>query len=150
MESSEILELINSFGVRKARGYDEISIRTIKENKLSLVPVLTHLINLTIKSSEFPDCLKIARVTPLFKKGDVSDPNNYRPISILPALSKIVEKVLSIQIQNYLDSNNIITQFQYGFRKGKSTTDAISTLLEKLYKNFDEGSVMQWSIFRLF
>ena len=68
VESSEILELINSFGVRKARGYDEISIRTIKENKLSLVPVLTHLINLTIKSSEFPDGLKIARVTPLFKK----------------------------------------------------------------------------------
>lgn len=101
------------------------------------------LTNLVIKNSEFPDCLKVARVTPLFKKGDPTDPNNYRPISILPSLSKIVEKILSSQVRTYLDSNHMITKFQFGFTRGKSTTDAINILLEKFYHNFDEGKVTQ-------
>ena len=73
------MELILSFSVRKARGYDGISLRTIKKIKFSLVPVLTYLIKLTFKSSKFPDCLKISRVTD-------SIIYNYRPFSILPAL----------------------------------------------------------------
>ena len=69
---------------------------------------------------------KLPELPPGSKKVILSDPNNYRPISILPALSKIVEKVLSTQTRNYLESEDMITKFQFGFRKGKSTSDVLS------------------------
>lgn len=143
IDSYQTLQIIDSFTLPKATGYDNISLRALKENKLVLIPILTHLINIVIQKSSFPDCLKIARVTPLFKKGNKSDPTNYRPISILPALSKILEKCLSIQIQNYLELNNILSPKQFGFRKGKSTTGAINCLMEFLYTNFDQSKITQ-------
>ena len=79
-------------------GYDGISMAIIKDNKTILAEVLTHMINTIIRTSKFPDSQKIARVRPLHKKGDKSDRNNYRPISILTAISKITEKVLAIQL----------------------------------------------------
>ena len=139
----QTLQIIDSFSLPKATGYDRISLRAIKENKLVLIPVLTHLINLVIQQSNFPNCLKIARVTPLFKKGNRSDPSNYRPISILPALSKILEKCLSLQIRDFLETNNILSPKQFGFRKGKSTTTAINSLMEFLYTNLDQSNITQ-------
>ena len=138
-----ILKIIESTSAKKATGPDNISVRALKENKLTLTPVLTHLTNLIIKNSLFPDCLKVARVKPLFKKGDKTDQNNYRPISILNSISKIVERVLSFQIRDFLESNNLLTEFQFGFRQNLSTTDAINKIMEKLYTNFDQSKITQ-------
>ena len=80
---------------KNAVGCDQISMKVLKDHSKTLVPILTHL---TIKTSTFPDSQKIARVGQIHKKGDKAELNNYRPISILTATSKIVEKVLSFQL----------------------------------------------------
>ena len=81
-----------------------------------LVPILGSLINLVTETSVFPDCLKIASVTPILKKkGDQESLNNYRPISVLSTVAKIVEKNLSNQIMNLSESNFTLTECQFGF-----------------------------------
>ena len=88
------------------------------------------MINLIVRTSEFPDSQKIARVRPLHKKGDNFDCNNYRPISILTAISKVAEKVLAIQLRFYLENSNILIDSQFGFSEKRNTNSAISRLME--------------------
>ena len=135
----EVFSIINQLNT--ATGYDKISVKLLKENLLTLTPVLTFLINLAISTSTFPDCLKTARVTALHKKGSKLDLTNYRPISILPVLSKVLEKVMARQIRVYMEDFNFFVENQYGFREKRNTTSAINVLLEKLYNNLDKGKV---------
>ena len=124
---------------KKASGYDQITTRSIKENILVLAPVLTELVNMMFRESVFPDCLKVA-----FKKGSKSNPTNYRPISILPILLKITEKVMSHQIRLYLETHDVLSINQYGFRPGRSTSEAINFLLKIIYtKKLDNSEVAQ-------
>jgi hypothetical protein len=90
-------------------------------------------------SNIFPDRLKIAKVKTIHKTGDKMNLANYRPISILPALSKIFEIVLKNQINAYLEENNIIDQKQYGFQKQSSTTAAVTQLLYDITSNLENG-----------
>ena len=136
IDAHDIVPIIKQMDTKKAIGHDNIPAKAIKENILVIAPILVFLINFIIRSSCFPDCLNFARVKPVFKKGDKFSKNNYRPISILSAISKIVEKVLSLQIYNFLDDFDILTSKQFGFRKGKNTTLAINELMEQLFKNF--------------
>ena len=92
-----------------------------------------------IKDGVYPDIFKLAHVVPLFKGGDKNDPNCYRPISLLPALGKLLEKVVSLQTVDYLNDNNLISNKQYGFREGFSTEFAILDIYEKLLSNLDKG-----------
>ena len=94
---------------------------------------------MSISSGMFPDSLKVARVVPIFKKGDKTNQSNYRPISILPTYSKIIEKVIYKQVYNYLTKYSILNNAQYGFRSGKSTTGAILRLLSFIYPSLDRG-----------
>mgnify|MGYP001801456696 CR=1 FL=1 len=110
---------------------------------LVIIPVLVYLTNLIIKSSVFPNCLKIARVKPLFKKGDRYVCTNYRPISVLSSVSKIIEKLLSFQIRDYFETNSLLTDCQFGFRTKRSTTDAINYIMERLYQNFNSRKITQ-------
>ena len=136
-------EIIRNCSSKKAVGCDQISMKLLKDHSKTLVPILTHLINLTIRTSTFPDSQTIAHVRPLHKKGDKAELNNYRPISILTATSKIIEKVLSFQLRYFLESNEMFCGSQFGFRERKSTTSAISKLLEELYENFNESRITQ-------
>ena len=76
---------------------------------MTLTPILTELINLSLNNSVFPYCLKVAKITPIFKKGSVNDPSNYRPISVLSAVSKIAEKIVTNQILDHLETNSLLT-----------------------------------------
>ena len=98
---------------------------------------LAHLFNTSILLGVFPSTLKISRVTPIFKKDDPSLPKNYRPISITHTISKIFEKIIFEQLTEYFTSNSLLSDFQFGFRKGRSTSDALICLTEKLYKNLE-------------
>ena len=91
-----------------AIGIDNLSIKHIKVIKYELAKPLTLITNQVLSSGIFPDKLKIAKVIPIFKKGDDTDINNYRPISLLPAISKIIEKVIYNQTYNYFDQNKIL------------------------------------------
>lgn len=107
-----------------------------------LIP-LTNLVNLCVDNSVFPDCLKLARVIPIYKKGAAEDPANYRPISILPVFSKIMEKILCKQLTTYFESNNLLHSSQYGFRVGRSTTLAVTTFCRDVSEAFERGRYLE-------
>ena len=100
---------------------------------------MTTTVNQSLTTGIFPDNLKLAKVIPLFKKGDPTSINNYRPISLLPALSKIFERVIYNQINNYFTLNNLYYEVQYGFRSKHSTELAalhiIYTITSKMEKD---------------
>ena len=98
--------------------------------------------NSSIKQGIFPSELKIAKVFPIFKAGDKQLITNYRPISVLNFFSKIFEKVVANYIVDFLDSNNILYEHQYGFRKGHSTNHAVITLVERVAKALDTGKIV--------
>ena len=108
-----------------------------------LEPVLSHilatLINKSISTSVFPDPLKIAKVRPIFKTGERDDKTNYRPISILPLISKIFEKAANSQLTSFLEKYNLLKNSQYGFRRNHSTTQAILDNLQYIYDCLDNG-----------
>jgi len=114
----------------------------LKELSAIVAPVLCHLTNLSISSSTFPDLLKVARVVPLPKGGDSSDPSNYRPISVLHILSKIVEKHVHKQLYSYLESRNILNDNQFGFRYGRSTCQAVLRHTEYIYEGLNAGDIV--------
>ena len=94
---------------------------------------LANLINYSICSGVFPDCSKRARIVPIFKKRDTENTSNYRPITLLPTISKIFEVCISIRLISFLDKSNIIINRQFGFLEGRSTTDAFVALTEYVY-----------------
>ena len=121
----------------KASQKSDIPIRIIKDNVDIFADFLCETVNCTIKTSNFPSCLKLANITPLHKKGRKDNKENYRPVSILPALSKIFERILFEQISGFFD--NFLSEKQCGFRKGYSTQHCLVNLLEKWKSSVDKG-----------
>jgi hypothetical protein len=113
----------------------------LKYTALDLSPVLCLIVNQSLSTGIFPDKLKIAKVIPLYKKDDPCCMNNYRPISLLPCLSKIFEKVVFKQLYNYFQLNNLFFEGQYGYRKNHSTELAASELVDRVYKHLDDGYI---------
>jgi hypothetical protein len=93
---------------------------------------LTYICNTAISVGIFPERLKYSIIKPMYKKGDATDPSNYRPISILTTFSKVLEKALYKRLMQHIDDNNILTEQQFGFRKGLSTEDAIFKLTHEI------------------
>ena len=102
-------------------------------------PILSKIINLSVMSGTFPKSLKSARVVPVFKAGSREDLMNYRPISILSVYSKIIERVVYRQVYKFLEKYSILSEHQFGFRSGKSTTQAILKFLNVVYPSLDSG-----------
>ena len=100
---------------------------------------LTQIINLSIVTSKFPDLCKIAKLIALFKKGSRTEAKNYRPISLLPLLSKLFEKVIHIQTENFLNSNDILYTYQSGFRPRHSTESCLTHLVDRFLEGCDRG-----------
>ena len=111
----------------------------LKDGAEVLATPISQLCNLSILTSSFPDNCKTAKLLPLYKKGCKTDPQNYRPISLLPLISKVIEKVVHNQTQTFLDENNILYNSQSGFRKKYSTDSCLALLTDKVAKGFDSG-----------
>ena len=122
-----------------AAGYDNIPTKILKYVIDTIKIPFTHIVNSSLISGTFPDIYKQSKVIPLFKGGCKTSLNNFRPISLLPSFSKILEKIMHIQMENFFDSNNVITPLQFGFRKTKSTTSAILTITDHILKSFDSS-----------
>ena len=99
------------------------------------------IVNQSLRSGIFPDKLKLARIIPLHKKGDTHLLENYRPISILPALSKIFEKVVFEQLYLYFVQNNFLSKSQYGFQKNHSTEHAVLEAVDRISSELDSGKL---------
>ena len=103
---------------------------------------LTCIINKSFIAGIFPDELKLARVVPIFKAGDSALINNYRPISVLTFFSKIFEKIICNHLTEFMDENNIIYEYQFGFRQKHSTQQAIISLVEKITNCLDSNDIV--------
>ena len=138
VDENDILNIINNLTPKTSSGIDNLSIKHMKVIKYELAKPLTLITNQVLSSGIFPDKLKIAKVIPIFKKGDDTDINNYRPISLLPAISKIIEKVIYNQSYNYFDQITILYAHQYGFRKQHSTELAVLELVDRTIYTLDK------------
>lgn len=122
-----------------APGWDNIPTSFLKLAKKEVVPIISHLANLCFSNGIFPSLLKQSIITPVFKNGDINDVNNYRPISVLPAISKIIEKLLNSRLIKYLNQYQLLSDAQYGFRNGRSTEDAVTALSSYIVDQVDRG-----------
>ena len=133
---TECSHIIGNLKVSK-QGIDNIPVNIFKTNCVYFVEVLCDIINLSFSSGVFPEILKVAHTIPIFKKGEKTCINNYRPVSLLHFISKIFEKCLHSRLMHFFISNNIISDNQFGFLKQISTEDAILKLVESLYESLN-------------
>ena len=134
-----VLKLLKDMNIDKAAGIDNLSGKFLKDAANILAKPISEICNLSIKYSVFPTDCQIAKLKPLFKNGSTTLPKNYRPISLLPLISKIFEKVVHDQTQAFLDENKILYKFQSGFRRNFSTDSCLSYLSNKIAKGFESG-----------
>lgn len=135
--SDEILKIINNLKNSFSRGLDEIPDIIVKKCSHLLVTPLLDICNSSITAGKFPENLKIAKVYPVFKKGIKEHIENYRPISLLSVFSKILEKVMYNRLISFLEYNNVLTNSQFGFRKGKGINHAILSFTESIFNAKD-------------
>ena len=128
----EVNNLIVNLANKHSSGYDDISNHMLKWLHPVITEPLSIIFNLSIKQGIFPDYMKVVEVVPLHKGGDESLCNNYRPISLLITISKLLEKIIYKRTYSFLEKNNILFQSQYGFRTRHSCTDAISELVGEI------------------
>ena len=112
--------------VGKAYGPDGVPPLVLRQCSGCLAPVLTKLFRLILKTKTFPSCWKHAVVQPVFKKGDPSDPSNYRPIAITSTISKVFESLINSKLTTHLENNHLISDHQYGFRSSRSCGDLLA------------------------
>ena len=125
----------------KAIGLDNISARLLRDIAEMIAPSLRHIINLSFSTGQFPSSRKCATVAALFKQGDRDDKDNYRPISILPTVGKVIEGAVHTQLYEFLQENNLLATNQFGFRRGRSTTLALTQFTDEVLGNMDKGRV---------
>lgn len=135
----EVGTVIMNLKNKKSKDAYNISVGIIKGVKESILTPLTYLINVCIVNNIFPESLKVSKVVPIYKKNNVDDPSNYRPISVIPCIAKIYEIILKTQLTIYLEFNKLLSPYQYGFRNNLSTTLAIDKLTSIINSGFEDG-----------
>ena len=134
----ELLNLINGLPSKTSSGYDNLSNKLLKAISPSIVPLLVDIFNQSIEQGVFPDRMKHAEVIPLFKSGEHTNVINYRPISLLITISKILEKVMYNRTYDFLVSNKCLYDSQYGFRKKHSCEHAVTELVGNVVKAWEK------------
>ena len=134
----ELEDAFKSLESNKGEGLDEIHVNIVKSVFDLIKDPLHFIFNLSLKQGIFPNELKLARVIPVFKSGDDSLVSNYRPISILPCLSKILERIMYNRLYSFLLEHNLLYQKQFGFQNGHSTEHAVIKLVDEIVKGFDQ------------
>ncbi len=134
---NEILKIIANLKNSNSVGFDNICIKTIKLIAPSIANPLAEIFNSSLVNGIVPDKLKIARVLPIFKSGSKENLANYRPISILPVFSKILERAVVTRLTSYLNKSNVLTEAQHGFRSGCNTITALCDAIDFITKEID-------------
>ena len=139
--SSIVFSHLNKLCRSKATGLNNISAKIIRECADLISVSLCDLFNKSLLSGIFPDDWKCARVTPLFKQGEASDLNNYRPISVISVIAKVFERIVCDQLYNFLSNEDIISTHQLGFRSLHSTLTALLEATDNWVFKIDRGNV---------
>lgn len=142
VDSMEISKMIDNMDCNKSPGIDGIRVRDLKLVKEHVSPILASFINNCIKQGVYPDILKTAIVRPIFKQGSHKDYSNYRPIAILSTINKIFEKIIVGQIGRFLETHNILTKFQFGFRPNRSTAEALAAFSDDINNALNNKNIV--------
>lgn len=137
-DSQEILSLIKNLSSDSSPGLDNINNKILKAIGHSIAVPLADIFNLSMASGDFPSAWKVAAVVPIHKGGPKNDLGNYRPISLLGSISKLLERIVNKRLMNFLETQNVIMDRQFGFRRGRSTEDAVSLLTNTVASNLDK------------
>ena len=135
-----IFKELNNLKCNKGTGMDQMPARFIKDAACVIKTPITHIINSSIRTEKVPHEMKQARVTPLYKKNNKFDVGNYRPVSILSIVSKILEKSVNEQLCDYLTNKNLLYQYQSGFRKAHSTDTCLIYLQDYIRSHIAQGN----------
>ena len=135
----EVESICKNIEIHKSSAIDLFSSRILKDAFMILSNELTHLINLIFTTATFPTAWKSAKVIPLFKGGDSSDVSNYRPISLLPLPGKIVETIIHLKITYHFNKLKFLSEYQDGFRPGRSTIDTIASFTDDIALEANQG-----------
>ena len=127
---------------KKATGLYELPSSLLKDCAINIAQPVTFLVNLSLKSCSVPELWKKSRIAPIFKSGNSDDSSNYRPVSILPILSKVLEKAVHKQLSDYLEDSDLLSNCQFGFRKQKSTKSAATVFTDDIRKFVDGGNLI--------
>lgn len=136
---NEICSIIQGLKNKKSTGQDEIPVSLIKSVAEEVSGPLSFLVNVCLETGIFPDDLKVAKVKPIYKKGDEREIKNYRPIALLNNFSKIFEKAIYNRLIGFFETENLLSDFQNGFRKEKSTIRAVYQALEKILNSLNKS-----------
>ena len=123
---------LKQLDTKKSSDIFDISPEIVKLSDQVVADALCIIFNRCVREGSFPDCLKMAKVIPIHKGDSVLSVANYRPISLLPIFSKIIERLIYDQFIEYINTNNILSELQFGFQKNKSTEHAISSILTQI------------------
>ena len=141
-----VTKLINGINPKKAQGPDEIPCRILRELDNELTPALTAIFNQSLKTGELPLVWNEAIVTPIYKKGDRNLPANYRPISLTCVCCKILEQLHSHKTSSRLDTHNILSKLQHGFRSKHSCVSQLTITMNDLLKHRDKRTQIDMAI----
>jgi len=136
---TEIISVMNNLKDSSA-GSDKLKPKVIKNVRHEIAVPVLHLVNLSLRKGVFPDLLKEAIVTPIYKKGVKDLMSNYRPVSILKVFAKILEKVMYSRVTDYVKAADILYDNQFGFRQGHSTEMAVAEITSTIYNALNEKS----------
>ena len=134
-----IISLLQNLDIHKASGPDGISTRFLKETADVTATLLKLIFDRSLETGDVPYDWKVANVAPIYKKGDRSAPQNYRPISLTSTVSKILEHIISSQLMKHLENNQLLYEFQHGFRHNRSCETQLTSFINDLCKSYDSG-----------
>ncbi|XP_065677391.1 uncharacterized protein LOC136092773 [Hydra vulgaris] len=138
LDINELRYALDNLKNNTSVGFDNISINVVKSVFHIIETPLYHIFNLSLQTGTVPEKLKIARVLPIFKSGDDTDSSNYRPISVLPCFSKLLERIMYNRLNSYLTVNNMLYNKQFGFKKNHSTDHALTELVTHVTNAFND------------
>ena len=139
VDNKFIYDELSNLDTNKAFGLDGIAPRFLKDGAKQLAPIVSHIVNLSISTKTVPNDMKQAKIIPIYKKKSRLEVSNYRPISLLSVVSKVLEKCVYVQVNEYLNSKNLIYDYQSGFRSGYSTETCLVYLTDYIRSKLSEG-----------
>ena len=142
--AAKVNKILQCLQTSKASGPDELNPLILKKTAKSISPIIAHIFNHSMKTSTFPSIWKLAHVTPLFKKGDRHNTGNYRPISLLSILSKVLERCVFDQVFEYFTENNIISKVQAAYIKNSGTELQLIEIYHRIVSEMDKGNMVRF------
>ena len=138
VEESEIIDIVDNCSNKMSTDCNDLDMKLVKKIIGGISKPLTHICNLSFQTGKFPNSMKTAKVIPLFKAGDRHNFTNYRPVSLLPQFSKILEKLFNSRLDTFIDKHCLLSDSQYGFRANRSTAMALMDSIEEITNSIDE------------